>query len=257
MVAFFPQKYPVSDLLHLPAAASVAISVGDLLYHGTSGAATRASSQADKLDEEANQAEFAANFAGIANGNRLSTDAVAGTVQVQVDGEIEYPCTSSTFEIGDLVGADEAASGTALEDQSVKKVTCPRLAIGVVTKRYASATTTVRFRVLGRKAIDIGNKPNLGPAGQGTATLACTDANTVMTAGQGPFVTMTPGAARDLTLPAVAQSAGLFLFIANLAGATHAITVKNVGGTTICTIPATKRGVVWCDGTTWVGGPLA
>lgn len=138
-----------SPIQEFVADASLAIEIGDLMYT-TGDDAKPASSQADQGGELANQELFAANFVGVANSKRLSTDTSAGVVRVQTDGQYEFTCTSATFEHGDFVGADEAASGTALEDQSVKKVTDPNLAVGVVVKRYASATTKVWCRLLGK-----------------------------------------------------------------------------------------------------------
>jgi hypothetical protein len=45
--------------------------------------------------------------------------------------------------------APAKASGNALENQKVAKVTDPTLAIGVVTKRYAANTTTVQAEIYG------------------------------------------------------------------------------------------------------------
>lgn len=157
-------KKPVAEQVQeFVADASLAINIGDLMYH-TGDDARPASSQADQGTEAANQELFAANFAGVANSARLSTQSTAGVVRVQTDGLYEFTCTSSTFEIGDFVGADEAASGTALEDQSVKAVDDPNLAIGVVVKRYATATTKVWCRLISRVAERVSAAPHL-PSG--------------------------------------------------------------------------------------------
>lgn len=151
-------KKPTGDAIQeFVADASLAIDIGDLMYLATDDAKP-ASSQADQLTEPANQALFAKNFLGVANSKRLSTDAAAGVVRVQTDGYYEFPCASSTFEIGDLVGASEQGSGTALEDQVVEKVTHPNLAIGVVVKRYGSATTKVWCRLMSRVCERIGDR---------------------------------------------------------------------------------------------------
>ena len=148
-------KKPVAEQVQeFVADASLAIDIGDLMYH-TGDDAKPASSQTDQGSEHLNQQEFAKNFIGVSQSARLSTQTTAGVVRVQTDGLYEFTCTSATFEIGDLVGADEASSGTALEDQSVKKVTAPHLAIGVVVKRYSSATTKVWCRLKGRVSSDI------------------------------------------------------------------------------------------------------
>lgn len=259
MANIFPLKKPDGEkIAQVLAPASTAFSIGDLIYmaSGTYQAA-RASSQADKLDEPANQAEFALRFIGISNGARLSTDTVAGQLAVQQDGIVEYPCQSSTFEIGDLVGAAEAASGTALEDQLVKKVTNPRLAIGVVTKREASAVTKVQFRLLVRY-MDVANRVDIGPGGAGSAAAtALADTAPTLTVDQGPFFTAVPTAGRIATLPAVAQSKGLVWFFQNNSAGANSLTIKNAAAATIAVVPQNKCGIVWCDGAAWYGGVTA
>ena len=137
MADSFPLKKPVGESIQsFVANASLGIDIGDLLYQETDDARP-ASSQADQLSETLNQALFASKFIGVANSSRSSTDAVAGTVRVQVDGLYEFTVVSNTFEIGDLLGADESSGGTALEDQQLKKVTHPDLAVAVVTERKA------------------------------------------------------------------------------------------------------------------------
>lgn len=125
---------------------SLAVEIGDLIFHDTNDAKP-ASSQADQGSEAANQAAFAPRFLGVAVERKLSTDA-AGTLQVAVDVIREYACVASAFEIGDWVTVDEAASGTALENQKLVKTTDPSLAIGYVIKRYGSAVTTVLVRLM-------------------------------------------------------------------------------------------------------------
>lgn len=143
-------KKPADDQIQeFVADASLQIDIGDLLYLDTDDAKP-ASSQADQLSETLNQALFAKNFAGVAISSRQSTESSAGVVRVQTDGLIELPCVSSTFEIGEYVGADEASNGTSLEDQQVRKVTSRGLAIARVVKRYASATTKVWVELMNR-----------------------------------------------------------------------------------------------------------
>lgn len=136
------QENSIDVVSSYQAPASLAIDVGDLIYHD-GDEARPASSQSDQSTETLNQVEFAQNFVGIAKSSRDVSVAVAGTVNVQTQGYATLTCVSSTFEIGDYVGADEADSGTALEDQQVKKVTDYSRAIGIVVVRYSEATTTV------------------------------------------------------------------------------------------------------------------
>ena len=62
------------------------------------------------------------------------------------------------------------------------------------------------------------------------------------------------GAARDVTLPAIASGAGVgvYFLIANIADALENITVKNTGGTAIGTLGPNQTALVVSDGTTWV-----
>lgn len=158
MADAFHLKKPVADQIQEFAAdASLAINIGDLMYLDTDDAKP-AGSQADQGTETDNQRLFASKFCGVANSKRLSSDASAGVVRVQTDVLIELPCASSTFEIGDLIGGSEVSTGDALEPQTVEKVTSKDLAIGVVTKRYASATTKVWCRLQSRVSDSLGSK---------------------------------------------------------------------------------------------------
>src|SRR6185503_13992009 len=65
---------------------------------------------------------------------------------------VDIDCSSATFEVGDKIAAVEQGSGTALENAKVAKTTDETLAIGYVVKRYASATTRVRARLISRVA---------------------------------------------------------------------------------------------------------
>lgn len=129
---------------------TIAVAVGDLMYHEVDDVRPL-SSQADQLTEYDNQARAAPLFAGVARDARtvLETGALTN-FPVATDVEVEIPCTSATFEVGDLVGPVESAGGVALENQKVVKVTDESLAIGYATRRYGSATTTVRCRLISR-----------------------------------------------------------------------------------------------------------
>ena len=58
-------------------------------------------------------------------------------IRVATTGVFEFDCPSGTFELGDLVGADENAAGDALLNQQVAKVAASQYAIGRVAKRQA------------------------------------------------------------------------------------------------------------------------
>ena len=120
--------------------SATVIEIGDLLWQDTDDAKP-ASDQADEGSETANQEAFAEKFLGVAMQRSRSGD--TAPVRVATTGVFEFDCPSGTFELGDLVGADENAAGDALLDQQVAKVTASPYAIARVAKREASAVTGV------------------------------------------------------------------------------------------------------------------
>jgi hypothetical protein len=60
------------------------------------------------------------------------------------------------------------------------------------------------------------------------------------------------GAHRDVTLDAVATSAGITRRFVNAADAAENLVLKNVGGDTIGTANQNEEIEVYCDGSTWV-----
>jgi len=120
--------------------AATVIEIGDLLWQDTDDAKP-ASDQADEGSETANQEALAEKFLGVAMQRSRSGD--TAPVRVATTGVFEFDCPSGTFELGELVGADENAAGDALLDQQVAKVTASQYAIARVAKREASAGTSV------------------------------------------------------------------------------------------------------------------
>lgn len=236
--------------------ASLAIEVGDLMYDSGSGVAKPAGSQADKGSEALNQAEFARKFIGLSNGQRLSTQTdTPTTFPIVTDTLVELPCVSGTFEIGDLLGADEVASGDALEPQQVKAVTSRHLAIAVVVKRYASATTKVWCRLRSTYSeINDRLKTFLGVLQDTDKNVETLAANKTLVVSDVPIQVLDPGgAARDVTFPTEAQSKGLVFIVHNAADAAEVITCKGSGGAAFCTPTQNESALCYCDGTTWRG----
>jgi len=230
---------------------SIAVEIGDLLYHDSDDAKP-ASSQADAGTEDKNQRGFAQTFCGIAAETKLAT-AAAGTIQATRRGEYEFDCASATFEVGDLVAAVEAASGTALEDQKLKKTTDPSVAIGFVTKREPSAVTRVRVMLIAGLVDELAaRRPALF---RGTTKNAETLAgNKTLVVADAPIQALDPGGSgRDVTLPAEASSAGLTFIVRNTADAAEVLTIKDDGAATICTPTQNETALVWCDGSSWYG----
>lgn len=60
------------------------------------------------------------------------------------------------------------------------------------------------------------------------------------------------GANRNVTLPAIATSEGVFLWIVNAADAAENLVVKNAAADTIGTINQNEEGIFFCDGSSWI-----
>lgn len=130
---------------------SLAVAIGDLLYLVTDDVRP-VSGQADGGTEAANQASAAPLFAGVAGQAALAADGALTDFQVLTDVIVDIDCSSATFEVGDKVTFVESSGGVALENQKVVKTTDETLAIGYAVKRYGSATTRVRVRLISRIA---------------------------------------------------------------------------------------------------------
>ena len=76
-------------------------------------------------------------------------------------------------------------------------------------------------------------------------------ANLTLTVDSPSMQHIDPNGARDLTLPAESDSDGLVFFIYNAAGGSEVITIKDDGGSTVCTPGQNESAIVFCDGTTW------
>lgn len=120
--------------------SATVIEIGDLV-HQDADDAKPAAAQTDQGSEAANQERFADNFLGVAMQRSRAGD--IDPIRVATTGVFEFDCPSAAFELGNLVGADENAAGTALLSQQVAKVAAPRYAIGRAARRESAATTTV------------------------------------------------------------------------------------------------------------------
>ncbi len=119
--------------------AATVIEIGDLVVLDTDDAKP-AASQADQGSEPANQELFAHRFLGVAM--QRSQAGETAPIRVATTGGFELDCPSGTLELGDLMGGDENAAGTALLNQQVSKVIQSRFAIGRVARREAAAATS-------------------------------------------------------------------------------------------------------------------
>ena len=138
-------RYGDTSPVMLPVDATTVIEIGDLVYLDTDDAKP-ASAQADAGTEAANQEAFHDKFAGVAM--QASRNGDTQPIRVATAGVFEFDCLSTTCEVGKLVGADENAGGTALEDQVSAPVATANLAIGRCAKRVNPAATRVLVDVV-------------------------------------------------------------------------------------------------------------
>jgi hypothetical protein len=140
--------------------AATVIEIGDLVWQDTDDAKP-ASSRSDLGSETANQEALADKFLGVAM--QRSRSGETAPVRVATTGVFEFDCPSGTFELGNLVGADENAAGDALLNQQVAKVSESRYAIGRVAKRQAAAATSVLVDI--RSTVMTGGVEGGSPSG--------------------------------------------------------------------------------------------
>ncbi|MCE9555211.1 MAG: hypothetical protein K8T91_17820 [Planctomycetes bacterium] len=131
-------RYGETNPVVLAVAAETVIEIGDLVWVD-SGAAKPAGDLADQLTEAANQEAFHDAFAGVALQQSRAGD--TDPIRVATTGVFEFACPSGTFQVGALIGVDEASSGTELENQVAVGVATPNLAIGRCAKRVPTADT--------------------------------------------------------------------------------------------------------------------
>jgi hypothetical protein len=142
--------------------AATVIEIGDLLWQDTDDAKP-ASALANHDSQAANQQALAAAFLGVAMQRSRSGD--AAPIRVATTGVFEFDCASSTFELGDLIGADKNTANTGLLSQQVTKVTQAQGAIGRVAKREPAAGTNVLVDI--RSTIMTGGIGSAGGGSQG------------------------------------------------------------------------------------------
>lgn len=115
--------------------AETNIELGDLLFWDGDDAKP-AALQPDQGTKPANQQLFASKFLGVAM--QASPGGETQPIRVATSGVFEFPTPGGSFDLGDWVGVNENAAGTALENQQLVKVTDPQLAIGRVARRSTS-----------------------------------------------------------------------------------------------------------------------
>lgn len=133
-------RYGDTNPVVVPVDADTVIEIGDLVYLETDDARP-AAAQGDQGSRAGNQELFHDRFVGVAMQRSPAGD--TRPVRVATTGVFEFDCLGATFEVGALAGPDEAASGTALENQRVVEVDAPNLAIGRCARRVNPAGSRV------------------------------------------------------------------------------------------------------------------
>jgi hypothetical protein len=125
--------------------SATVIEIGDLVMQDTDDAKP-ASMLANQGNKAANQAAFVNVFLGVAM--QRSRSGETAPIRVATTGVFEFDCSSGTFELGDMIGADGNVANTGLLNQQAAKVTTSAGAVGRVAKRQAAAGSTVLVGIL-------------------------------------------------------------------------------------------------------------
>ena len=122
--------------------SAVVVEVGDLIFLDTDSAKP-AASEGWTTSLTITRQGFKNKFLGVSADASPVGD--LGPINVVIDCIVEFPCTSATYEVGDLVVPTKAA-GNALQNQHVSKTATATEAIGIVWERVNPAGTFVLFR---------------------------------------------------------------------------------------------------------------
>lgn len=209
------------NTIMIKSVASKAYDVGYLLYDNGSNAVLAADQQTDQLTQALNQRLFASKFIGVSNGKKSSSDTGTQALPVVVDEDIYSACASTTWGVGDYVGAVEQSNGTQLENSTVAKVTDISAAIGTCSEAGASLTT-VCWRPFNRF-----NRP--GVAGTNWGPIAAGSTLTLTQADSGRLILLDTAAGSVVTLPAAVGSGARFRFVVSVLATSnsHKIQVAN------------------------------
>ena len=140
--------------------SSTVIEIGDLVIHVTDDVRP-ASDLADSGAKLTNQAELAAAFLGVAM--QRSRDGDTTPIRVATTGVFEFDCPSRTYELGNLIGDDENATGDGMLDQQVALVSDSQYAIGRAARRESNAVTSVLVDI--RSTVMTGGVEGSSPSG--------------------------------------------------------------------------------------------
>jgi hypothetical protein len=139
-----------------------AVAVGDLMYWDAVFKVARSASAARGWTgtTAGSQGQLAERFIGLARSAHVAGDTLVTSVRIEGKGVFALPVTTpATFEIGDYVTGSKNPSFSLLLAQAVDKAATDasgeatpagrELAIGIVTKKYAVATSIVEFEIFG------------------------------------------------------------------------------------------------------------
>jgi hypothetical protein len=138
-------RYGDTNPVMMAVDAATVIEIGDLVLQEVDDVRP-AATLTDQGTENANQQLFHDLFAGVAM--QASPSGSTQPIRLATSGVFEFDCLSTTLEVGDMLGSDENAAGTALLNQTVAKVTNATNAIGRCAKRLNPAGTRVLVDVV-------------------------------------------------------------------------------------------------------------
>lgn len=131
--------------------SSTVIEIGDLVHLNTDDALPASSIDdiggAGPANLAAAQEQLHDAFLGVAM--QRSRDGDTTPIRIATRGVFELDAASATFEVGDLVGADDNSGATALENHKVIAVPGENLALGRVARRVTAADTRVFVEIVG------------------------------------------------------------------------------------------------------------
>lgn len=132
--------------IRLPVDSAQVVDQGDLVWLNTDDVRPASAFTYVSSNLAGTQANFAGKFVGVAAEASAAGD--TDDITVDTEGVFEFDCAAAQFEVGDRVGVDDNAGGTALVDQQVIAIGENGYgAIGRVAKRYSANTTRVLVEV--------------------------------------------------------------------------------------------------------------
>lgn len=118
------------------------VQIGDLVYQAADDVRAASGFTYVTGDLAKTQANFRRDFKGVAMEASLSGE--TDPISVATLGTFEFDCAAAQFEIGDRLGVDDNAGGTALLDGQVIAMSENQYGeIATVAKRYSANTTRV------------------------------------------------------------------------------------------------------------------